>query len=105
MESSVTSASTGLVSACRAWLLKACYKQGKMWGSCLVCVPDSAAVLQAGAYSPSHSRFMGVNLSNSAAVVDGEIGRDNVVFFDPYRHLNRHVIWKMIRDTKVFIHT
>lgn len=48
----------------------------------------------------AHSRCMGVDLSNSATVVDGEIGRDDVAAFDPYRHLNGHVVWKEIRDTK-----
>lgn len=75
MDSLVPSSPTSLVSACRAWLVRASTGKGRLQGSCLLSVPESAAVPHVGPVppAPAHSRCMGVDLSNPAAVVDGEI--------------------------------
>lgn len=41
----------------------------------------------------THSRGVGGHLPDAAAVIDGEIGSDDVPPIDPHRHLNGHVVW------------
>ena len=48
---------------------------------------------QLEASHPSHSRCVGVHLCSAAAVVDGEIGLDDVPPIDPHKHLNSHMVW------------
>lgn len=40
-----------------------------------------------------HSRRVGVHLSDTAAVVDGEAGPDDVLPVDPQKHLHSHMVW------------
>lgn len=64
-----------------------------------LCHPSATHALPPPAVAPlpahwGHLRSLRVNVSNPFAIIDGEIGPDNVFVVDPERSFNNHVVWE-----------